>query len=77
VEAIAERQTALVALDARLRAAEAAPEAISLEIRRRELEANERIASQRNVLDRNSAGARKLMESVFEERRATGHRHGS
>jgi len=52
VEAVAERQERLTALDARLKAAQAAPSAIDLEVRRLEREARGRIAELRTVLER-------------------------
>ncbi|MES1176504.1 MAG: recombinase family protein [Myxococcales bacterium] len=66
VSAIADRQERLSDLEARMRAAQAAPGAISLEIRRLELETRKRIDNLRAVLERNPEEARALMLSVFE-----------
>ena|SRR6478736_793051 len=66
VEAVAERQERLSGLDARLKAAQAAPGAIDLEVRRLEREARGRIAELRTVLERNPDEARALMRSVFD-----------
>ena len=65
IQAIAERQEELSALEARLRAAKAAPEAISLELRRMEAEAKKRVADLRALLDRNPEEARRTMAAVF------------
>lgn len=67
VEAVAERQERLSALDARLRAAQTAPEAISLEVRRLDLEARKRIDGLREALTHNPNEARQLMASLFVE----------
>ncbi|AUX43692.1 uncharacterized protein SOCE26_051440 [Sorangium cellulosum] len=66
VRAIAERQEQLSALDARLRASKAAPQAIQLEARRMEADAKKRIADLRAMLDRNPEEARKVMGTLFE-----------
>jgi site-specific DNA recombinase len=66
VRAIAERQEQLSTLDARLRAAKAAPEAIQLEVRRMEAEAKKRIGDLRAMLDRNPEDARKVLATLFE-----------
>ncbi|WP_437594386.1 hypothetical protein [Sorangium sp. So ce1000] len=66
VRAIAERQEQLFTLDARLRAAKAAPEAIKIEIRRMEAEAKKRIGDLRSMLDRNPEDARKVLAPLFE-----------
>jgi site-specific DNA recombinase len=65
VDAVAERQEQLSAVDARLRAAQAAPEAISLEVRRLELEARKRIAGLREALANNPDEARGVMQALF------------
>ena len=65
VVAIAERQDRLSALEARLRAAKAAPEAIQLEIRRMEGEVRKRLQDLRGMIERNPAEARKVVQTIF------------
>jgi hypothetical protein len=65
VHALAERQARLDALDARIRAAKAAPAAIELEARRMEAEAKQRIADMRAALARNPEDARKVLQAVL------------
>lgn len=65
VEAIAKRQTEASELEARLRAAKAAPSAISLEVRRLEKEARARVAALGRTLDRNPDEARALVLALF------------
>jgi hypothetical protein len=60
VRAIAERQERLSALDARIRAAKAASEAISTELHRMEREARHRPAEHRSALKSNATGAARL-----------------
>ena len=66
VEAIASRQQRLTALEARLRAAQAAPEAISLQARRLEGEARRRVNDLSGMLDQNPDEARSAMQSLFD-----------
>lgn len=54
------------ALEARIRAAKAAPEAINLELSALEAQAKTRIARLRGVLERNPEKARVAMGAVFE-----------
>jgi site-specific DNA recombinase len=66
VEAVTERQERLSALEARVRAAQAAPGAIDLEVHRLEREARARIAELRDAFGRNPDEARAFMRSVFD-----------
>ncbi len=66
VQAIAERQEELSALDARVRAAKAAPDAIELEIRRMEADARRRLTDLRGALGRNADAAREVLRAIFE-----------
>ena len=66
VRAIADRQDRLSALDARLRASKAAPEAIQLELRRMEVEAKKRLGELQTMLTRNPEEARKVISTLFE-----------
>jgi hypothetical protein len=65
VRAVAERQEQLSTLEARLRAAKTAPEAIQLEVRRMEAEAKKRIADARTALERNPEEARRVVGMLF------------
>ena len=65
VRAVAERQEQLSALEARLRVTRAAPEAIQLEVRRMEVEAKQRIADARAMLERNPEEARRVVATLF------------
>jgi hypothetical protein len=66
VDAIASRQQRLTALEARLRAAEAAPEAISLQARRLESDARRRLNDLSGMLDKNPDQARSAMLSLLD-----------
>ena len=66
VTAIGQRQTRLGALEAHIRASNAAPEAISLELRRMESEAKKRLLDLRGALERNPAEARAVLEGIFD-----------
>lgn len=67
VRAIAERQERLTALDARLKAAKAAPEAIHTELRRMEAEAKNRLRDLHTAMERNPEEARQVMRALFPE----------
>jgi site-specific DNA recombinase len=67
VRAIAERQAQLSELDARLRVAKAAPEALHLEVRRMETEAKKRIGDLQAMLGRNPDEARRVIGALFTE----------
>ncbi|WP_080682277.1 hypothetical protein [Sorangium cellulosum] len=64
IRGIAERQDQLSALEARLRAAKAAPSALDLEVRRLEKEARQRLGDLRAMLERNPEEARKALETL-------------
>ena len=66
VQAVREREEAVAALVARLRALRVAPEVISLETRRMEREARARLTDFRGLLDRNRDGARKVLDALLE-----------
>ncbi len=66
VEAIASRQQRLAALEGQLRAAQAAPEAISLQARRLEGEARRSLGNFSRMLDNNPNEARSAMLSLFD-----------
>ncbi|MBX3230688.1 MAG: recombinase family protein [Labilithrix sp.] len=61
-----ERQERVNELDARIRATKAAPEAMSLEVRRMEAEAKARLAGLREMLERNPREARTLLSTIFD-----------
>lgn len=65
VTAIAERQDRLSVLEARLRAAKAAPEAIQVEVRRMEAEVRQRLQEFRGMLDRNPEEARQVIRALL------------
>lgn len=65
IAAVAERQERLSALEARIRGAKAAPEAIQMELKRMEAEAKRRIHELREMLARNPEEARRVVETVF------------
>jgi hypothetical protein len=65
VEAIGSRQQRLTALEAHLRAAQAAPEAISLQARRLESDARRRLSDLSGILDKNPDQAPAAMLSLF------------
>ncbi|MGK3981380.1 hypothetical protein WMF38_57815 [Sorangium sp. So ce118] len=65
IRVIAERQDQLSALEARLRAAKAAPSALDLEVRRLEKEARQRLGDLRAMLERNPEEARKALETIL------------
>ncbi|WP_437994738.1 recombinase family protein [Sorangium sp. So ce185] len=65
IRGIAERQDQLSALEARLRAAKAAPSALDLEVRRLEKEARQRLGDLRAMLERNPEEARKALETIL------------
>lgn len=67
VRAVAERQERLSLLEARTRAAKAAPVAVDAELERLEQEARRRIADLRSLIERNPDGAREVMAAVFEQ----------
>jgi hypothetical protein len=60
-----ERQARLVELEARLRAAKVAPDAINLELRRMETEARRRLMELRGALERNPDEARAVLGTIF------------
>ena len=66
VQLMDERQERLRVVEGRLRAAKAAPEAISLEVHRLRREARERIQGVRETLTRNPTEGRRVVEAVFE-----------
>ncbi|WP_240806612.1 recombinase family protein [Polyangium spumosum] len=66
IRAIAERQEELSALEARLRGAKAAPEAIHLELRRMEAEARTRLDELKGILTRKPEQAREVISMLFE-----------
>lgn len=65
IRGIAERQDQLSRLEARLRAAKAAPSALGLEVRRLEKEARQRLGDLRGMLERNPDEARKALETIL------------
>ncbi|XXY50234.1 hypothetical protein WME91_03680 [Sorangium sp. So ce269] len=65
IRGIAERQDQLSALEARLRAAKAAPSALDLEVRRLEKEARQRLGDLRAMLEGNPEDARKALETIL------------
>jgi hypothetical protein len=65
VDAVAERQEKLSALDARIRAAKTAPEAISTELSRLEREARRRLGDFRTALASHPTEARAFLAKVF------------
>ncbi|TKD03424.1 recombinase family protein [Polyangium fumosum] len=66
IRAIADRQEELSALEARLRGAKAAPEAIQLELRRMEAEARRRLDELKGTLTRKPEQAREVISMLFE-----------
>ena len=66
IRAIAERQEELSALEARLRGAKAAPEAIQFELRRMEAEARKRLEELKGTLTRKPEQAREVISMLFE-----------
>ncbi|MDC0744860.1 recombinase zinc beta ribbon domain-containing protein [Polyangium sp. rjm3] len=66
IRAIADRQEELSALEARLRGAKAAPEAIQLELRRMEAEARQRLDELKGTLTRKPEQAREVISMLFE-----------
>src|SRR5262249_53684728 len=67
VDALKERHVRLREVDGRIRAAQAAPGAIDMTIRRMERDAKKRIADIAAALDRNRAEARGVLESLLTE----------
>jgi hypothetical protein len=65
VRAVAERQERVSALDARIRAAKTAPEAISAELQRLECEARDRLADLRAELAGHPADARAFLARIL------------
>jgi site-specific DNA recombinase len=65
VEAVAERQERLREVDARIRAAKTAPDAIMVELRRLELEARGRLAEFRSALEAHPEEARTFLGRVL------------
>jgi site-specific DNA recombinase len=65
IRGIAERQDQLSRLEARLRAAKAAPSALDLAVRRLEREARHRLGDLRAMLERNPEEARKALETIL------------
>lgn len=65
IRGIAERQDQLSRVEARLRAAKAAPSALDLEVRRLEKEARRRLGDLRAMLGRNPDEARKALETIL------------
>ncbi len=65
VKAIGERQDRLNDIEARLRAVQAAPKAIDLELRRMEAEAKKRIDHLEGVFERNPDEAREALRELF------------
>jgi DNA invertase Pin-like site-specific DNA recombinase len=65
VKAIGERQDRLNDIEARLRAVQAAPKAIDLELRRMEAEAKKRIDHLEEVFERNPDEAREALSELF------------
>ena len=65
IRGIAARQDQLSMLEARLRAAKAAPSALDLEVRRLEREARQRLGDLRTMLERNPEEARKALEAML------------
>ncbi|MDI1437471.1 recombinase family protein [Polyangium sorediatum] len=66
IRGIADRQEELSALEARLRGAKAAPEAIQLELRRMEAEARKRLDELKGTLTRKPEQAREVIRMLFE-----------
>ncbi len=65
IQGIADRQDQLSALEARLKAAKAAPSALDLEVRRMEKEARQRLGELRAMLERNPDEGRKTLETIL------------
>ena len=65
VRALAERQARIQELDAQIRVARMAPEAVSAEAKRLEAEARRRIADLQTVLDTNPEEARAFLAALF------------
>ncbi len=68
VRAIGERQERLSQIESRLRAAQAAPEAINLELRRMEAEAKKRLSDLAGVFERNPDDAREALRELFPDK---------
>jgi DNA invertase Pin-like site-specific DNA recombinase len=66
LRAIGEREKRVAALEADLRASRAAPGAVSLEVRRMEREARQRLDDLRGLLDRNPVEARRVLEALLD-----------
>lgn len=66
VQAVAQRQQRLSELEARIRAAKAAPDVIQLELRRIEAEVKKRPANLGQALDRNPEEARAVIRAIFD-----------
>ena len=64
IRGIAERQEQLSALEARMRAAKAAPDVLNLEVRRLEKEARQRLADFTGAMERNPQEARRVLEAL-------------
>jgi hypothetical protein len=65
IQGIAERQDRLSALEARLKAAKAAPSALDLEVRRMEKEVRQRLGDLRAMLERNPDEGRKALKTIL------------
>ncbi len=63
---MSERQDELNALDTRMRAIKAAPEAVQLEVRRMEAEARSRVGQLQDALERNPKEARAILSAIFD-----------
>ncbi|MBI2389489.1 MAG: recombinase family protein [Deltaproteobacteria bacterium] len=66
LRAIGEREKRVATLEADLRASRAAPGALSLEVRRMEREARQRLDDLRGLVDRNPAEARRVLEALLD-----------
>ena len=65
-EKLSERQDRLVTKEARLKLLSAAPDVLSLEVRRLEAGVRKRVAQLREFLERNTEEARKVIESLLD-----------